>query len=99
MSINPMPITQDMEGFRVNARVRKKLARRKRRIQKRLDKSDLRGCSKPMFTASNIQYEIGERGRGIGYGGIGAMRLLVAKLGLADVIDRRLHLLKIHLPY
>ena len=52
-----------------------------------------------MFTASNIQYEIGERGRGIGYGGIGAMHLLVRKLGLAEAIDRRLHLLQIHLPY
>jgi hypothetical protein len=83
----------------VNARVRQKLARRKRRIQKRLDKSDLRGCAKPMFTASNIQYELGERGRGIGYGGLGAMHLLVRKLGLADAIDRRLRLLKIHLPY
>jgi Transposase DDE domain group 1 len=88
-----------MEGFRVNARVRKKLARRKRRIEKRLDKSDLRGCSKPMFTASNILYEIGDRGRGIGYGGIGAIHLLVRKLGLAEAIDRRLHLLQIHLPY
>ena len=54
----------------MNARVRQILARRKRRIQKRLDKNDLRGCAKPMLTASNIQYEIGERGRGIGYGGI-----------------------------
>jgi hypothetical protein len=88
-----------MEGFRVNARVRKKLARRKRRIEKRLDKSDLGDCSKPMFTASNIHYEIGERGRGIAYGGIGAMRLLVDKLRLAEAIDERLHLLKIHLPY
>jgi hypothetical protein len=88
-----------MEGFRVNARIREKLERRKRRIQKRLDKSDLRGCAKPMFTASNIQYEIGERGRGVVYGGIGAMQLLVRKLGLAEAIDRRLQLLKFHLPY
>jgi hypothetical protein len=43
--------------------------------------------------------EIGDRGRGIGYGGIGAMHLLVRKLGLAEAIDRRLHLLQIHLPY
>jgi hypothetical protein len=52
-----------------------------------------------MFTARNIQYEIGERGRGIGYGGIGAMHLLVRKLGLAEAIDDRLHLLKVHRPY
>jgi hypothetical protein len=75
------------------------LARRKRRIQKRLSKSDLRDCAKPMFTASNIQYELGERGRGIGYGGIGAIHLLVRKLGLADAINGRLRLFKIHLPY
>src|SRR5580704_1497519 len=90
------PVTK---GFRVNAKVRKKLARRKRRIQKRLDQRDLRGCSQPMLTASNIRYEIGERGRGIGYGGIGAMHLLVRKLGLAEAIDRRLHLLRFHRPY
>jgi hypothetical protein len=83
----------------VNARVRRKLARRKRRIQKRLNKRDLRDCAKPMFTASNIQYELGERGRGIGYGGIGAIQLLVRQLGFAEAIDRRLRLLKIHLPY
>src|SRR5271166_5988634 len=88
-----------MEGFRVHARVREKLARRKKRIQKRLDKKDLSGCSNPVIAASNIQYEIGERGRGIGYGGIGAVHLLVRKLGLAESIDRRLHLLRIHLPY
>jgi hypothetical protein len=88
-----------MEGFRVNARIRQKLARRKRRLQKRLDKSNLRGCSEPVLTATNIQYEIGERGRGIVYGGIGAMHLLVRQLGLAEAIDRRLHLLKLHLPY
>jgi hypothetical protein len=83
----------------VNATIRQKLARRKRRIQKRLDKSNLRGCGRPMLTASNIRYEIGERGRGIGYGGIGAMQLLVRRLGLAEAIDRRLRLLQIHRPY
>jgi len=99
MSVITLATTPDREGFRVNARVRQKLARRKRRIQKRLDKNDLRGCAKPMLTASNIHYEIGDRGRGIGYGGIGAVQLLVRKLGLAEAIDRRLHLLHIHLPY
>src|SRR5258707_13619632 len=96
---NALFSTRTREGFRVTARIQKKRARRKRRIQKRLDKSHLRGCSKPMLTATNIQYEIGERGRGIVYGGIGAMHLLVRKLGLADAIDRRLHLLTLHLPY
>jgi len=99
MSVEPITINPITKGFRVNAKVRKALARRKRRIQKRLDKSDRPDGSQPMFTARNIRYEISERGRGIGYGGIGAMQLLVRKLGLAEAIDDRLHLLKIHLPY
>ena len=87
------------EGFRVNAKVRQRLADRKRRIRRRLEKTNLQGCSEPMFTASNIHYELGERSRGIGHGGIGAMHLLVRKLGLIDAIDSRLQLLKIHMPY
>jgi hypothetical protein len=99
MSVIQRSSPENPEGFQVNARVRQKLARRQCRIQKRLDKNDLRGCAKPMLTASNIHYEIGDRGRGISYGGIGAIHLLVRQLGLAEAIDRRLHLLQIHLPY
>ena len=83
----------------MNATIRQKLANRKRRIERRLDKAKRGDCSQPMFTASNIHYEIGERDRGIGCGGIGAIHLLARKLGLIEAIDSRLHLLKIHLPY
>src|SRR5438552_13654615 len=79
--------------------IRQKLANSKRRIQRRLDKSDLRGCAKPMMTAHNIHYEIAERSRGIAVGGIGAMHALVRQIGLIEAIDRGLELLKIHLPY
>ncbi len=83
----------------MKTKVRQKLANSKRRIERRLDKTDLRGCSQPMMTATNIHYEIGERSRGIGVGGIGAIHALVRQLGLIDAIDRRLEVLKIHLPY
>jgi DDE family transposase len=83
----------------VNKIIRQKLANSKRRIQRRLDKSDLRGCAKPMMTASNIHYEIAERSRGIAVGGIGTMHALVRQIGLIDAIDERLEVLKIHLPY
>ena len=53
----------------------------------------------PVFTAANIQYEASDRTRAIACGGIGAIHLLVRKLGLAEAIDERLHLLKFHLPY
>ena len=83
----------------MNVSIHQKLTNSKRRIQRRLDKADLRGCSKPMLTASNIHYEIGDRSRGIGVGGIGAIHALARQCGLIERIDRRLELLKIHLPY
>ena len=46
-----------------------------------------------------MRYEIGARINAMSYGGIGVVRRLVAKLGLAGEIDGRLELLKRHLPY
>jgi hypothetical protein len=83
----------------VRTSIRRRLAAGKRRIEKRLNKADAQGCDRPMLRPANIQYELAERTRGMTYGGIGSMLLLVRKLGLADAIDRRLHLLKLHLPY
>jgi hypothetical protein len=51
-----------------------------------------------MFTASNIQYELSER-RGHRLRRHWRHTRLVRKLGFADAIDRRLRLLKLHLPY
>ena len=90
--------TRRLEGFRVKPGIRRKLANSKRRIERRLDKSDLRGCSQPMMTARNIHHEIAGRTRGIASGGIGLFHTLACQLGLADAIDQRLELLKIHLP-
>jgi hypothetical protein len=83
----------------VSPKIRKKMEQRKRRIARRLDKQDNRGCDQPIMTASNIHYEIADRTRATAAGGIGAMHLLVRKLGLDAAIDRSLGLLKIHLPY
>jgi hypothetical protein len=87
------------EGFQVKTRIRRRLAAGKLRIEKRLDKFNCVGCERPRLRPANIQYELAERTRGMTYGGIGSMLLLARKLGLAETIDRRLHLLKIHLPY
>ena len=83
----------------MNPSIRRRLANHKRRIERRLDKSDTRGSAQPMFTARNVHYEVAGRCRGISAGGIGAVHLLARHLGLIDAIDRRLHLLKLHLPY
>ena len=52
-----------------------------------------------MMKASNTHYQMADRNRGINCGGIGAMHMMVNKLGLVDEIDARVHLLKRHLPY
>jgi hypothetical protein len=83
----------------VNAKIRRQLNQRKRRIQRRLDQRHLHRCDHPMFTAANIRYEISDRVRGIAHGGIGALHALARRLGLIEAIDRHLHLFKIHLPY
>jgi Transposase DDE domain group 1 len=87
------------EGFQVNSSIRRRLATRKRRIEQRLNKFNSEGCEQPMLRPANIQYELAQRIQGMTYGGIGSMLLLVRQLGLAEAIDRRLKLLKIHLPY
>ena len=83
----------------MNTRIRKRIEQRKRRIVRRLDRDDNRGCDRPIMTASNIHYEIADRTRATTHGGIGAIHLLVRKLGLDKVINECLGLLKVHLPY
>jgi hypothetical protein len=52
-----------------------------------------------MLKASNIRYEMSGRVNAIGCGGIGAMHLMVQRLGLVQDINQNLKLLKAHLPY
>jgi hypothetical protein len=88
-----------MEGFRVKPSIRQKLLSAKRRIARRLRLRQWPDQPKPMFAAQNIQYEIAERTQGLASGGIGAMHLLARRVGLIELIDRHLHLLKYHKPY
>ena len=75
------------------------LRNRKNRIQRRLAPKNWEDQPQPMFKASNIHYEMAERVQGINCGGIGAMHLMVQRVGLVEDLDRHLKLLKIHLPY
>ena len=68
-------------------------------IRRRLDRPVTVPSPNPVITATNIHYEVAAKTHAIAPGGIGAMQLLVRKLGLAEAIDERLHLLKFHLPY
>src|SRR5437667_7499242 len=73
--------------------------RRKRRIDYRLRDRTWKPQAKPMLTASNIQYEMGDRLRGSAVGGIGMMHLLARRTGLIEAIDTKVEVLKRHLPY
>lgn len=83
----------------MNKITRKRLAKRKRRIQYRLRKVQWEDQPAPMFSASNIHYDLADRSSGIGCGGVGLMHMLARQTGLIEALDRNLHLLKLHLPY
>lgn len=73
---------------------------RKRSIERRLRRDRfVNGFEHPVLSATNIQYEMAKRTKAINYGGIGLMHMLARQSGLVDAIDRRLHLLKMFLPY
>ena len=76
-----------------------KLARRKRRIERRLRPRTWKAQATPMYRARNIQYEHSDRVRGLASGGIGAMHRLAQHTGLVDAIDRHVEVLKVALPY
>lgn len=75
------------------------LRNRKQRIERRLAPTNWEDQPSPMFKGSNIHYEMAERVQAANCGGIGAVHLMVQRLGLVEDIDRNLKLLKVHLPY
>ena len=76
-----------------------KVRNRKRRIERRLRRKNWLRQDEPMFRARNIHYELSERMRGVGVGGIGAIHKLALESGLVEAIDERVDVLKVHLPY
>ena len=97
--MKPMP-PKEKRSFRVKRVYPKILRNRKRPIERRLDPGRAwSDQAEPMMEARNIHYEMAEKSRAVNCGGIGAIHLMVNKLGLRQEIDSRLHLLKKHLPY
>jgi len=83
----------------VNKTVRKRQAKSKRRIQRRLRRMHWEDQPDPMFTASNIHYEVADRVSGITCGGIGVIHKLAQQTGLVKALEENIHLLKRYLPY
>jgi hypothetical protein len=52
-----------------------------------------------MFAGSNIYYEMADKTQALGCGGIGAIHLLCQKIGLVDLLNQKVSVLKRHLPY
>src|SRR4051812_24542825 len=92
-------MTGTSRRFRVKPIPHRHHAAGKRKIRRRLDRPVTAPSPQPVFTAANIHYDVADKTRATPFGGIGASHLVVRKLGLAEAIDERLHLLKFHFPY
>jgi hypothetical protein len=85
--------------FQVNKRDHNIYLRDKQNLDTRLVRKQFENQPDPIFKDSNIHYQIAERTRAIGFGGIGAMHKLVCKLKLDRAINQNVVLLKCHVPY
>ena len=80
--------------------IRNQIESRQRRIVQRLDKLNYpEDMSQPMMRGPSPHFELSDRTTATAYGGIGLIHQFVKELGLAEAIDERLHLFKVHLPY
>src|SRR3954467_5688869 len=92
-------MTEPTRRFRVKTIPHRHHAAGKRKIRQRLDRAATAPPPDPGVNLSNIRVAVATKTQAIACGGIGAIQLLVRRLGLAKAIDERLHLLKLHLPY
>jgi hypothetical protein len=89
----------------VKGSIARRLAHRKRRIKQRLARANREKYERsaagagPVLNPAGVKYELADKARGIAYGGVGLMLKLAQEVGLVAAIDRRLHLLKVHVPY
>ncbi len=77
----------------------KKLRRRQKELESRLDRSWHPQRDLPVLESGNIRYELSDRVSAVNCGGLGLLQTVVKTVGLARAIDESLSLLKRHLPY
>jgi hypothetical protein len=86
-------------------RIAKKLARRKRRIEKRLQVArDARfermmSGAPPVLSSAGLKYELADKTQAIVYGGVPLMLRVARESGLIDAIDQGVPILKWRCPY
>jgi hypothetical protein len=86
----------------VKKTIRQRIARREQEIEKRLEPAEggqePRGDG-PEFRSQGVTYEMSDRVRAIGPGGIGAIHQLCEVIGLIAALDTRLPILQRRRPY
>lgn len=86
----------------MNRTVRQRLQNEQRRIARRLGPAEggraPRGDG-PELSSKGVRYEVADRVKAIGCGGIGALHQLARKVGLVHALDTRLPILKRRRPY
>ncbi len=86
--------------FQVKKSVRRQLEKRKRRIRRRVGGGRVRKPTKcATFGRGSTRFEVADRARATNHGGLPVVHQLVVRSGLANEIDSRLKLLKVHKPY
>ncbi len=86
-------------------RIAKKLARRKRRIEKRLQVARetrferMMSGAPPVLSSAGLKYELADKSQAIVYGGVPLMLRVARESGLIDAIDSRVPILQWRCPY
>ena len=81
----------------MNDRLRKQLAQRKRRLQKRIDKH--RGFDDSRIRCGTVNYELSEKQHAVQCGGLGMIMQLVKQLDLRRHINQLAPVFKLYAPY
>ena len=77
---------------------KRKSSLRERSIKRRLSEAS-RSSGRPVFGARRPCYEVSQRCHAVAVGGIGLVHNLARRLRLGEAIDRKVRVLKRHLPY
>lgn len=84
-------------GFRVNAKLRQQLSRRKRRLKKRLDQHT--GFGESRIRCGSTRYELSDKQQAVDCGGLGMITQIVRQLNLRRSLNRAAAVFRFYAPY
>ena len=101
-ALGPGPrVAGSSKAFQVNKIIARQLAKRERRIHRKLLRAKRRrpDSGRPVLPESKVTYEISDKVSATAHGGLALVHQLVVGTGLIEQIDEGVHVLKIHQPY